>query len=158
MQLNSALQVVATAFVDSQEYQSAMSVILASDEEHRLAILEALRASLPRDSDSRLDEPRAHLVEFGASGEDMEDDLRERSENINLAREDAYERGQDAYTADGNRDAMAAQYYDHPKLRTDFCDGWEDAKTESGDDCGPHADARVRQAMGDATGVDNQPS
>lgn len=107
--------------------------------------------------DSRLDEPRAHLVEL-ADPADMEDDLRERSENISLAREDAYERGQDAYTRDGDRDAMAAVYYDHPRLRTDFCDGWEDAKTESGDDQGPHPDARVRQALGYATGVDNQPS
>lgn len=61
---------------------------------------------------------------------DMEDDLRERSENISNARDAAYERGQDAYEADGDRDSLAAQYFDHPKLRADFCDGWNDVATE----------------------------
>lgn len=81
--------------------------------------------------DSGLDECRAHLVEFGASGEDMEDDLHQRSENISNARDAAYDRGQDLYTPDGDRDLIAATYYDHPKLQNDFCDGWSDAAAQS---------------------------
>jgi hypothetical protein len=68
---------------------------------------------------------------------DMEDELRARSENISAARDAAFERGQEAYDMYGEgradpraRDVMAADYYDHPKLRADFCDGWETAKQE----------------------------
>jgi hypothetical protein len=63
---------------------------------------------------------------------DMEDELRERSENIANAREAAFERGMDYYAPEQNtndRDEAAARYYVHPKLRADFCDGWN---TEAG--------------------------
>lgn len=56
---------------------------------------------------------------------DMEDELRERSENIDNAREEAFERGQDDFEPAGNRDEMAARYYTHPKLQRDYKDGWD---------------------------------
>jgi len=76
-------------------------------------------------------ELRARVVEFGPSGEDMEDDLRERAENIRAARDAAFERGQDCWDADPepgfDRDSLAAKYYAHPKLVADFMAGWDAA-------------------------------
>jgi hypothetical protein len=61
---------------------------------------------------------------------DMEDELRERSENISAALDAAFERGQDCYTPEGDLEATARAYYDHPKLRQAFGDGWSDAARE----------------------------
>lgn len=73
-------------------------------------------------------------VDLGADGEDMEDQLRVRSETIGAARDAAFERGADCYSAGGDRDAEAARYFDHPKLRQDFCDGWDEASEWDDDD------------------------
>jgi hypothetical protein len=84
----------------------------------------------PIGSHALIDEYRA---ESESDPEDMDDQLRERSENISAARDHAYDLGMDAYTpdtSDGVRDALAAKYFTHPKLQSDFCDGWDAAKQD----------------------------
>jgi hypothetical protein len=89
------------------------------------------------DADELAAAERRHEAFDPIDPRDMEDDLRERSENISNARDAAYERGQECFDMYGPgrtdpraRDVMAADYYDHAKLRADFCDGWNDAATE----------------------------
>jgi hypothetical protein len=91
------------------------------------------RSILPDvDPDYAAAEHRAELFRADDPA-DMEDELRERSERIDLVLDAAYERGADAYTKDGDRDAEAERYYGHegapmhPKIRAAFYDGWADA-------------------------------
>lgn len=59
---------------------------------------------------------------------DMEDELRERSESIDIARDAAFDRGYEEYTPGGDRLAAAQSFYpEHVVLRRDFADGWDDA-------------------------------
>lgn len=74
-----------------------------------------------------LDTPGERVVPEVIDPEDMADQLRERSENIDNALDAAFERGADAYSSDGDRDAEAA-HIDHPKLRKAFCEGWDEAE------------------------------
>lgn len=74
-------------------------------------------------------ETRARPFEPGPGGQDLDDELAERSAAIGDALDAAFDRGQDDYRPDGNRDAEAA-LYEHPKLREAFRNGWDIACRE----------------------------
>lgn len=65
-----------------------------------------------------------------ADPEDNDLALEERSENISAARDHAFDLGADAYSADGECDALAARYFDHPTLQADFKAGWDTAELD----------------------------
>lgn len=104
---------------------------LRDDKALRLAVLAAAQRFTASYSPA---EPRAIPVDLGASGEDMADELRERSENIGNALDAAFDRGADAYIRGGDRDDEAARYFDHPKLQAAFCEGWDEAAEWDDDD------------------------
>lgn len=69
-------------------------------------------------------------LDYPTDPADLEDELRERSENIIDARDNAYERGYEMATGPGDeidRDQYAEALFDHPRLQTDFRDGWDTA-------------------------------
>ena len=66
---------------------------------------------------------------------DNEDELRLRSESISEARDAAFDRGADAYSADGDAEAESLRHFpDHPTLQRDFMLGWEEAASWDDDD------------------------
>jgi hypothetical protein len=126
------------AMVRDQLRQGAPNVSWAIDgvaegQELPANVEAALRAFFDEPTMQAASELRARVVEL-ADPEDMADQLSERSENISNALDAAFERGQDAYDRFGDRDAIAAHYFDHVKLRAAFCDGWEDAASYDDDD------------------------
>lgn len=66
-------------------------------------------------------------LEYEIDPADMEDQLRERSENIDVALDAAYEKGHEEASLEQDRDACAAFWFEQPKLRVAFCDGWDNA-------------------------------
>ena len=125
-------RLIALVEVSAEDFSDSPGII-RTDHPALIAAREALAAEQQRDMpdpDYAAAEHRAELFEPGPSGAELEDELRDRSENIAAAREAAFERGQDYYECTQNtddRDEAAARYYDKAKLQRDFCDGWDAA-------------------------------